>query len=51
MLTSEGPIRRRWLEFRGGFSAGGGQRRGVCGKNLAKTPLNYIEAKNRESVT
>ena len=44
MLSSEGPVRRGWLEFRGGFSAGGGQWRGVRGKNLAKTPLNYIEA-------
>lgn len=51
MPTSEVLTRRCWLEFRGGFSAGGGQRRGVCGKNLAKTPLSYIEAKNRENVT
>src|ERR1035441_9190584 len=51
MRTSEGPVRRGWLEFRGGFSAGGGQWRGVSRKNSSKTPLNYIEADNRQNLT
>jgi hypothetical protein len=50
-LTSETLSDGDWLELRGGFSVGGGPRRGVCRKNLAKTPLSYIEAKNRENLT
>lgn len=50
-LTSEALSDGNWLGLRGGFSTGGGQWRGVSEKNLAKTPLNYVEARNCRNLT
>jgi len=49
MLISETFSNDDWLGFRGGLSAGAGLWHGVSRKNLAKTPLHYIEARNRKN--